>query len=96
MNKTKKHDDFSMRVGRGWSNLTNESYLCTLDGELLEWTEGEVVTEYGIVLVYAEEGTTTLRFVWNGTCYDRYWDYLLGKRTIARLAKEFVKEIVSL
>lgn len=65
------------------------------------WTDGEVLTPYGIVTVYAQGDAensphTRLDFVWDGRLYMRNFD---GKRYTARAlvtkAMEFATEIAA-
>lgn len=59
----------------------------------LFWTSGTVLTEHGIVEVYAQEGHTSLLFVQQGRCHVRQWRKEFQPRAIVTLAKRFAKDM---
>ena len=55
---------------------------------------GEVYDPRGIVTVYRQFDHTNLRLVHEGRHYSRSWSCYYGKRTILRLARAFLTDIV--
>jgi len=83
------YEDFSFSIGTGFSNwdIGNDDY-----------DSGVINTINGIVSAYAQGDkeafhSTQLRFVKNGRCHNRSWDKRYSRRGMAKLAREFSKEI---
>lgn len=57
------------------------------------WEDGEVLTPYGIVSVYAEGSHSRLDFCYGGKLYMRNYPKRLTKRGMTMLAGRMAKEI---
>lgn len=74
--------DDSSAVGTGWNRLHFRG----------TYTDGNVVTPYGIVQVYSQDEFTIMTFVIEGRMYRREWKRGYTERGLVRLAKQFAKE----
>ena len=88
-----KHNDDSMSLARrGYGRIEVRK-----DG----WTDGEVVTPFGIVSVYAQgdaenQPHTRLDFAWNGRLYMRNFDGVrYSPRGLVTKAMQFASEIAA-
>lgn len=88
-----KHNDDSMSLARrGYGRINVHK-----DG----WTDGEVVTPFGIVSVYAQGDDenrphTRLDFAWDGRLYMRNFDgRRYSPRGLVTKAMQFASEIAS-
>jgi hypothetical protein len=61
------------------------------------WYEGEWGGPYGDVWIgmggKPEDCYTNLRLTMDGRSYSRRWEHMFGKKTLAKLAREFQEEI---
>ncbi len=84
--------DDTMAIGR--------SYGCTENRNDNAWTDGTVVTNHGIVSVYAQGGDesfhyTRLDFAWKGRLYMRnFKNKRYSRRGLVTIATKFAAEIV--
>lgn len=58
------------------------------------WT-GDFTDPRGLVSVYRQHDHTRLDFIHDGRCYARTWQRYFGDRTISRLARAFVTDILA-
>lgn len=76
-------------LGRSWLSMT------PWDGES---RRGHFRSLHGIVQVFLSRNprwtVTTIEFIHDGVSYSRRWKTLFGDKTIARLARELVEEVV--
>ena len=88
-----KYTDDSMAINEGFSRIK------TVWGTGVSWLDGEVITEQGMVSIYAQGDDncfahTRLDFVFEGRLHMRnYPNKRYTKRGIAMLAKRFAHEI---
>lgn len=75
----------------------SRSYL-SMDAWRGESRDGHFFSPHGFVRVWMSRNPrwirTALTFIHDGRTYDRRWKTLFGDRTIARLARELVEEVV--
>lgn len=77
----------------------NRGYLSTGSwlGRNSSYRENSYRSPHGIVEIYEQNGShpiTSMRFIHNGREYMRRWDASWGTKTQARLAREFVEDVV--
>ena len=81
--------DWSWSLGDGRLRM----YVHTSKAE--KYYTGEFVDPRGIATVYRENGITRIDFAHQGRCYSRSWQRAYGDRTIARLCRAFITELLS-
>jgi hypothetical protein len=81
--------EWSWAVGRGNLRMFEHG-----NDPNLYWT-GEFVDPRGIATIYRQEGVTRIDFVRAGRCHSRSWKKAFGDRTIARLARAFITDLLS-
>jgi hypothetical protein len=62
--------------------MFNVNIISTHAGFVLAWTVNE-----------GKWQTTKLEFIHSGVKYHRRWDRVFGKKTITRLAREFMEDV---
>jgi hypothetical protein len=82
--------DWSWSVGAGSLTLTKHGSA----SPGWYWT-GEFLHPSGFVRVYRQKDLTRIDFITDGRGYSRSWQKDWGDRTINRLAREFVAEILA-
>lgn len=81
-----------------WSS--GRSYLSTgcWQGDNKDYRQNVFRSDHGLVEIYEQTPVnhrfTSMRFVFGGRDYMRRWGTTWGVKTQARLAREFIKEIV--
>ena len=79
----KDYNEFDHSIGKGWTQIRNRG----------RYVEGDVLTSFGIVQVYAQASYTRLTMMVNGRAKNRVWNKWFGNKTIARLAREFACDV---
>lgn len=81
--------DWSWTVGGGALRLSKH------EGSRGEpWWTGDFLDPRGIVTVYRQSDVVRLDYVVGGRCHSRSWHRYFGERTIARLARAFITDIL--
>lgn len=81
--------EWSWSIGRG--NLR----MFTHEAPAAVYYTGEFIDPRGIATVYRQEGLTRLDFVHAGRRHSRSWQKSFGDRTIARLCRAFITDLLS-
>lgn len=75
------------------------TYLSTgrWEGQNCSYRDSKFRSPHGIVEIYENIGrvhVTSMRFIHNGIEYSRRWPACWGDKTLARLARELVEDVV--
>lgn len=60
-----------------------------------DYSMGDFVHPHGIVAIYQQDDITRLDYAYNGRLYIRSWPKEWGRRTICKLARQFVDDVRS-
>jgi hypothetical protein len=82
-------DQYSFHVGNGMLRMYSHN-----DGRDVYW-DGEFIDGRGIVSILRQADYLRLDFATGGRCYTRHWDKYYGDRTVRRLCRAFITDILS-
>lgn len=80
----------------GWSFAERRGFLRlnSFGSGEARYEMGEFMHPKGIVTVYRQEDYTSLQFVHGERIFCRQWDAYWGSRTINKLARQFVADVL--
>jgi hypothetical protein len=86
------YESCTWNVGRSYLSMGS------WEGQNASYRHGLYRHPLGLVEVYeclGRHGTTSMRFIYGGTEFVRRWSTTWGDKTLARLARELVEDVVS-